>query len=49
MGLYSMPRYFQNMPEIGKELRSVNAENAADSTERRTALSIRLKSHWLAQ
>ena len=30
MGLYSMPRYFQNMPELGKELRSENAENTAE-------------------
>ena len=27
---YSMPSYFQNMPLIGKELRSFNEENAAE-------------------
>ena len=30
MGQYSMPRYFQNMPELGKELRSENTENTAE-------------------
>ena len=29
MGQYSMPRYFQNMPMLGKELRSENTENIA--------------------
>ena len=29
MGQYSMPRYFKNMPMLGKELRSENTENIA--------------------
>ncbi|MFA7067952.1 MAG: carboxyl transferase domain-containing protein [Acidaminococcaceae bacterium] len=30
MGNYSMPRYFQNMPALGKELKGENAENTAE-------------------
>ena len=29
MGNYSMPRYFQNMPVVGKPVRA-NAENVAE-------------------
>ena len=29
MGNYSMPRYFQNMPTVGKPVRA-NAENVAE-------------------
>ena len=29
MGQYSMPKYFQNMPTVGKGLVTKNAENEA--------------------
>ena len=31
MGYFSMPKYFQNMPTVGKELVNVNDENAKRS------------------
>ena len=30
MGYYSMPKYFQNMPTVGKALVNPNAENETE-------------------
>ena len=30
MGNYSMPKYFQNLPQIGKVLKKENPENVAE-------------------
>ena len=30
MGYFSMPKYFQEMPTVGKELVNVNDENAKE-------------------
>ena len=33
MGYYSMPKYFQNMPTVGKALVNPNAENETEIKE----------------
>ena len=35
MGYFSMPKYFQEMPTVGKELVNVNDENANRDQSRR--------------
>ena len=42
MNNYSMPKYFQNMPVIGKPVMNVNAENEAEIKAREAELAAKV-------